>query len=64
MPHMTAINDEYITKGVYTMSVKHVGKAQQEREQRDDNNGRFFRLYALIAAVALIVSCAIAMFQP
>lgn len=46
------------------MPVKHVGKAQQEREERDNNNGKFFRLYFFIAFVAMIVSCAIAMFQP
>ena len=46
------------------MSVKHVGKAQQEREERESGNKRFFWLYFYVAIVAMIVSCAIAMFQP
>ena len=46
------------------MPVKYVGRAQQEREERDNSHARFFRLYLFIAVVAMIVSCAIAMFQP
>lgn len=45
------------------MPVKHYGKASQEREQRDNSNAKFVRLYVWIAAITLIVSLAIAFFQ-
>ena len=45
------------------MSVKHVGKAQQERESRDSNNKAMLELIACIAAIAMLVACAIALFM-
>lgn len=46
------------------MSVKHVGKAQQEREMIEGKSRSFVKLYVWLAVIAMIVSCAIAMFQP
>lgn len=46
------------------MPVKHVGKAQQERESKNSESKAFIEMMGCIAVVALIVSCALHFIVP